>query len=109
MKEKKSIPILLVIFYLILIGGVILFYTSLKLEIEKKAKEKTKLEEILSARKNENTVLLVEVQRLMAEDRIVPLAESRLGLEKYVNPGASIVINPEQTNQVVEFINSKYE
>jgi hypothetical protein len=109
MKEKKNIPVLLLILYLILIGSVILFYTSLKLEIEKKAKEKTRLEEILSARKNENTVLLVESQRLKAEDRIVPIAESRLGLEKYITPNSAISINKDQINQVVELINSKYE
>jgi cell division protein FtsB len=109
MKGKKSFSLLSVIFYTILLGGVILLYIGLKLEIEKKTKEKTNLEEILFTLKNENTTLMVEAQKLKDEERIVPIAEYRLGLVKYNSPNSVIEVDPDELEQVIKIIERKYE
>jgi cell division protein FtsL len=109
MKKRKRFNLISLIFYTVLFGVIILLYIGLKLEIEKKTKEKTNLEEILYTRKNENTMLMVEVQKLKDEERIVPLAESRLGLIKFNSPDLIIEVDPEELEQVIKIINSKYE
>lgn len=109
MKKRKSFNLISVIFYTLLLGSIVLLYIGLKLEIEKKTKEKTNLEEILYTRKNENTMLMVEVQKLKDEERIVPLAESRLGLIKYNSPDLVINVDPEELEQIIKIINRKYE
>ncbi|MCX6151653.1 MAG: hypothetical protein NTX22_14115 [Ignavibacteriales bacterium] len=109
MKEKKRIKIFSLFLYAFLIGGVILFYIGLKLETDRLKRENTNLEALLYAKKNDNIKLLVEVQKLEAEDKIIPLAELRLGLIKFDAPNSVIEIDSKELEQVTKIINSKYE
>lgn len=108
-KNKKSPTIFVSIFIAVVIAAIIIMYVGLKLEIERLTKQKILLEESLNAKKSRTTMLLVEIQKLEAAERIIPLAESRLNMIKFTEPNIIIEIDPEEVNQITRLINNKYE
>lgn len=106
---RKRPVIILTLISAFFVASVVLLYVVLKLEIEKLTKEKIHLEETLEAKNNETVMLQVEVQKLETEERIMQLAESRLGMEKFSEPNIIIEIEKDQLDEVVKEINSKYE
>ncbi|MGE5401053.1 MAG: hypothetical protein ACM3S2_11665 [Ignavibacteriales bacterium] len=106
--HKKPV-ILITLLSAFFIALVVLLYVGLKLEIEKLTKEKVLLEESVEAKKNENVMLLVEIQKLEAEERIMQLAESKLDMIKFSEPNTVIEIEKNKSEQIVKEINSRYE
>lgn len=110
MKKKRKNPVILItISGAAVITALILLHIGLNLEIERLKRENLQLEEVLSAQKNKNVELKVEIQKLQAEELIVPAAESRLGLSRFQEPYNIIEVDQNKINQITGIIDSKNE
>lgn len=88
---------------------VVLFvYVILLTEIKSMVRTKvTKLEE-LNEKKNRIEMMQIEVQKLTAQERIIPIAQDTLGLDK---PGLnidSLTVDKKQLDYLINKINGKY-
>lgn len=109
MKQKKNNLVFNFLFLVIIAGLLIILQVSLIREIKSITKDINNQEQLLVTKKNYNTSLLVEIQKLEDGSRIIPIAEQRLGLMKYSEPNMRIDINQEELNQIDQIIKTKYE
>ncbi|MEI7811641.1 MAG: hypothetical protein WCJ01_04345 [Ignavibacteria bacterium] len=108
-KTRKSPAIFVAFFFAFIVGSIVLLYVGLKLEIERLTKEKVLLKEFLEVQMNKTTMLLVEIQKLETEERIVQFAETNLEMIKFIEPNNIIEIDRSKFDQITKIINSKYE
>ncbi len=108
-KQKSNMMLPTVLFGILFAAAFIISYVSLRIEIEKLKKENLLLEESLSSKKNQRTMLQVEVQKLEAEERIVTAAFSKLGMVKSGNDEIKMQIDKVQVEQISRIVNGKYE
>lgn len=107
-KQTKNFIPTLIIFLLIFISGLFVYVFS-KAEIRKMLRQKDYLGEKMNELNNTVEMKIVEVQKLISEDRIVPLAEERLNLARNRNDAENIKINNAKLLQIKELIRLKYE
>ena len=108
-KEPKIKFLLGFILSVIIAAVLVLLQVILKLEIEKLTKEKIVLEETISADKNVTTMLLVEVQKLESRERIVGIAQEKLGMSGNNEANTVIEMDKFQVDHTIKAVNSKYE
>ncbi|RJP72053.1 MAG: hypothetical protein C4539_04160 [Ignavibacteriales bacterium] len=109
MKKKKNNLLFRVLALALIAGLLIIVQVSLVREIKSLTKDINTQEQFLITKKNFNTSLLVEVQKLEDGSRIIPIAEQRLGLIKYSEPNLSVEINSDELEQINHIIEKKYE
>jgi|GEM_PF-920015 len=99
---KKFLPAFLFTVFVLFI------YVILLTEIKSMAKMKvTKLEE-LAGKKNKIEMEQIEIQKLTAAERIIPIAQDSLGL---IKPGIdldSLIVDKKQLEYLTKKINGKY-
>lgn len=64
---------------------------------------------VIKSKKDKIESLLVEVQKLSSEDRIVKIAQDSLGLIRSSEDFDKIAIEEYQLKQIEKIINSKYD
>ena len=90
--------------------ALILFsYVVLLSEIKRMNRDKITKQEVLNERINRVEMKMVDVQRLMSEDRIVKFAQDSLRFMRPVDNLETITISKEQVNQILKTINEKYD
>lgn len=109
MKKKKNNLLFRFLSLALLAGMLVIVQVSLIREIKSLTKDINNQEQFLISKKNFNTSLLVEVQKLEDGSRIIPIAEQRLGLIKYSEPNMHIEINSEEIKQINQIVKNKYE
>ncbi|QQS34927.1 MAG: hypothetical protein IPM56_11715 [Ignavibacteriales bacterium] len=109
MKKSVKPTIVFSLFVLVVTGFVIVGYVSLKLECEQLAKQKVLAEEELVTVNNKQVNLFAEVQYLMSEERIVPIAESELQMVGRTAQVISITIDKSKVEDLENFLLEKYE
>ncbi len=109
MKKKKNNLVFRFLFFALVAGVLVIIQVSLVREIKSLTKDINLQEQMLLTKKNYNTSLLVEVQKLEDGSRIIPIAEQRLGLMKYSEPNLQVEINTNELEQINQIINKKYE
>jgi cell division protein FtsL len=72
-------------------------------------KEKIGLEESLSAELNKKVALNVEAQKLESYQRIVDIAEGKLGMVKNNDEIHVLEISKDKVEGILNAVNSKYE
>lgn len=72
-------------------------------------RDKITKQEALNERINRVEMKMVDVQRLMSEDRIVKFAQDSLRFMRPVDNLETITISKEQVNQILKTINEKYD
>ncbi|MBI9070482.1 MAG: hypothetical protein JEY94_02725 [Melioribacteraceae bacterium] len=95
-----------------LTGVVALFlltHVYLILEIKSLSNFKKKKTEVHSLQKNVLNEKYVEIQKLSSEDRIIGIAENRLGLVRTLEQPEKLVIDKELVQKINKIVNSKYE
>lgn len=108
-KNTRRPGILAVIFYAAIAAGFVLLHVVLKLEIKNLTKEKIDLDKEISAMRDKNIALTVEVQKLQSEERIQQIAESRLQMMKNMETISLIYADKAQVEQITGIINDKYQ
>ncbi|MBI3123666.1 MAG: hypothetical protein HYZ10_04620 [Ignavibacteriales bacterium] len=95
---------------LVIAAALILFsYVVLLSEIKRMNRDKITKQEALNERINRVEMKMVDVQKLMSEDRIVRFAQDSLRFIRPVDNLETITISKEQVNQILKMINEKYD
>ena len=95
---------------LVIAAALILFsYVVLLSEIKRMNRDKITKQEALNERINRVEMKMVDVQKLMSEDRIVRFAQDSLRFMRPVDNLETITISKEQVNQILKMINEKYD
>lgn len=87
---------------------VLFFYVFLLTEIKSMVKAKVTKGEELAEKRNKIEMRQIEVQKLTAEERIIPMALDTIGL---VKPGSnidSLTVDSKQLEYLINKINGKY-
>lgn len=95
---------------MVIAAALILFsYVVLLSEIKRMNRDKITKQEALNERINRVEMKMVDVQKLMSEDRIVRFAQDSLRFMRPVDNLETITISKEQVNQILKMINEKYD
>lgn len=95
---------------IVIAAALILFsYVVLLSEIKRMNRDKITKQEALNERINRVEMKMVDVQKLMSEDRIVRFAQDSLRFMRPVDNLETITISKEQVNQILKTINEKYD
>ena len=95
---------------IVIAAALILFsYVVLLSEIKRMNRDKITKQEVLNERINRVEMKMVDVQKLMSEDRIVKFAQDSLRFMRPVDNLETITISKEQVNQILKTINEKYD
>lgn len=95
---------------IVIAAALILFsYVVLLSEIKRMNRDKITKQEALNERINRVEMKMVDVQKLMSEDRIVKFAQDSLRFMRPVDNLETITISKEQVNQILKTINEKYD
>lgn len=95
---------------MVIAAALILFsYVVLLSEIKRMNRDKITKQEALNERINRVEMKMVDVQKLMSEDRIVRFAQDSLRFIRPVDNLETITISKEQVNQILKMINEKYD
>ena len=95
---------------IVIAAALILFsYVVLLSEIKRMNRDKITKQETLNERINRVEMKMVDVQKLMSEDRIVRFAQDSLRFMRPVDNLETITISKEQVNQILKTINEKYD
>lgn len=88
---------------------VVLFvYVILLTEIKSMVRTRVTKQDELNEKKNRIEMMQIEVQKLTAQERIIPIAQDTLGLDK---PGLnidSLTVDKKQLDYLINKINGKY-
>jgi len=109
MKKSAKPLIFFNSFVFIVITSLILAYVGVKLECEKLTREKVLTEEKLKEIKNWRINLTAQDQDLSAEERIVGIAESELGMIRRTEAPLQLDVSKEKIEEISKAIEKKYE
>ncbi|MDR3628311.1 MAG: hypothetical protein P4L45_15820 [Ignavibacteriaceae bacterium] len=109
MKKSAKPLIFFNSFVFIVITSLILGYVGVKLECEMLTKEKVLAEEKLKEVKNWRINLTAQDQDLSAEERVVGIAETELGMIKRTEAPIEINVSKEKIEEISRTIEKKYE
>lgn len=109
MNKSGRLSLLFSLLVIMIIAGIVLAYVVLRLEIERMNKEKLVLEESLSSELNRKVTLNVEAQKLESYQRIVSIAEQKLGMIKNTDEITTLEISKDKVEGILNAVNSKYE
>lgn len=91
------------------IALILLSYVVVRSEIKRIARDKITKQEMLNERLNRIEMMMVEIQKLTAEDRIVKIAVDSLGLIRPVENLELISVSKDQIKQIEKLLNEKYD
>lgn len=109
MSKKNNSFVSELLFFLIVFVGALFIYLFTLNEIRILSKSKDGLENLLSQKINDTEQLIVSVQRLSSEDRIVKIASDSLGLVRSNKVYEKLYIDENQIKRVERIVTSKYE
>ena len=109
MSKKNNSFVSELLFFLIVFVGALFIYLFTLNEIRSLTKSKDALEELLTQKTNDAEQLIVSVQQLSSEDRIVRLAMDSLGLVRSPKNYEILYIDENQVKRVERIVKSKYE
>jgi cell division protein FtsL len=87
---------------------VLFVYVILLTEIKSMVRARVTKQDELTEKKNKIEMMQIEVQKLTAQERIIPMAQDTLGLDK---PGLnidSLTVDKKQLDYLINKINGKY-
>lgn len=105
----KGSSIKIFISIVIAAATIVFIYVAVLSEIKNMNKERLNKIESLNERQNRTQALMVEIQKLSAEDRIVKYAIDNLKMKRPVDNLESINVSREQIQQIEKILNNKYD
>ncbi len=107
-KKKNTFIGELFLTLMIFISALFAYLFSLN-EIKALSKVKDQLENQLLQKADKKEILLVELERLSSEDRIVKIAQDSLSLVKSLTDYNKLYLDESQVSRVKRIISDKYE
>lgn len=109
MKKSSKPTIFLLITLLLIVTAFTLASIGIKLRYEQLVLQKDKVEKTFKAVSLNKTKLTAEYQTVTAEERIVSVAETELGLIRNVEPSLTIKYDNKNLEELNETLKEKYE
>ncbi|HCY76916.1 MAG TPA: hypothetical protein DHV28_13425 [Ignavibacteriales bacterium] len=109
MKKSSKPTIFLLITLLLIVTAFTLASIGIKLSYEQLVLQKDKAEKTYKAVSLNKTKLTAEYQTVTAEERIVSVAETALGLIRNVEPSLTIKYDNKNLEELNETLKEKYE
>jgi cell division protein FtsL len=109
MKKSSKPTIFLLISLLLIVTVFALAGIGLKLRYEQFLLQKDKAEKIVKAESQRKIKLTAEYQTLTAEERIVAIAQSDLGLIRNIEPVFTIKYDNNKLEEINDIFKEKYE
>ena len=91
------------------IVGSLFIYLVLHAENRTLYKDIALMEEQLGALQNILEVKVAEVQKLESEDRIIGIAQEKIGMVRIDMPSEQLFVSQEKINRIKKIVKSKYE
>lgn len=110
MKKNSKPVIFVVIFFLLLVTGILLVAQGLRLKCEELIRERTQLDGEIRSHKINKVSLIASYQMYTTEDRIKQYAINQLGLiENDMETTKKVIIKKELIEETENKLNSRYE
>jgi cell division protein FtsL len=94
---------------LVLLTAIVLVNVGLRFKNEELVRLKSELLKIKSDQRTLKVKFIAEYQDLSTENRIVSIAERKLGMQKQDMPSVIIKVDKKLIDEVAKKLNSKYE
>jgi hypothetical protein len=110
MKKNSKPAIFILVFFLVLVTGILLVAQGLRLKCEELIRERTRLDEEIRSQKTKRVSLIASYQMYTAEDVIKQYATTKLGLtQNDVESSKKVILNKELIKETENELNNKYE
>jgi len=109
MKKGSKQKIAMLLIYCIMVAFFVLTYIGIRIRCGELTKAKVMEQEELGDKNNWNLNLIAQRQSLSSEERIVEIAEDKLGLVKDNGQYRTIPVDSEDIVRVEHMLKEKYE
>ena len=109
MKKSAKPVISKILFLLMVITTVVLGNVGLRFKYEELTRRKMELGKTIKDERTKKVNLIAGYQEYSSENRIIELAENKLGMIRRFQPKISIGVNKNLINKVNEILEAKYE
>jgi cell division protein FtsL len=109
MKQSAKPFIIKIIFLLVVVTSMVLVSIGLRFKYEELIREKSGLNKILKEKRTQKVNLIAEFQAFSSKEKIISIAENKLGMIRRTQPKITINVNKDLIKKVNEKLKSKHE
>ena len=109
MKRSAKPFIIKIIFLLVVITSIVLLSIGLRFKYEELIRKKSELNKTLKDERSKKINLIAEFQAYSSEEKIISIAENKLGMIRRTQPKITITVNKNLIEKVNEKLKSKHE
>ncbi len=109
MKKSAKPFIIKIIFLLVVITSMVLVNIGLRFKYEELMREKSELNKMSKEERTKKVNLIAEYQAYSSKEKIISVAENKLGMIRRIQPKITISVNKNLIKKVNEKLKSKYE
>ncbi len=109
MKRSSKPFIIKIIFLLVVVTSMVLVSIGLRFKYEELMREKSEINNKLKEERTQKVNLIAEYQAYSSKEKIISVAENKLGMIRRTQPKITINVNKNLINKVNEKLKSKHE
>jgi len=109
MKKSAKPFIIKIIFLFVVITTMVLVTIGVRFKYEELMRERSELNNMLKGERTKKVNLIAEYQAYSSEEKIISVAENKLGMIRRTQPKITISVNKNLIKKVNEKLRSKYE
>ncbi|MFB3057692.1 MAG: FtsL-like putative cell division protein [Ignavibacteriaceae bacterium] len=109
MKRSSKPFIIKIIFLLVVVTSMVLVSIGLRFKYEELMREKSEINNKLKEERTQKVNLIAEYQAYSSKEKIISVAENKLGMIRRTQPKIIISVNKNLIKKVNEKLKSKYE
>ena len=108
--NKSAKPLIIkIIFLLIVVTSIVLVSIGLRFKYEELMRERSELNNMLKDERTKKVNLIADYQSYSSEEKIISVAENKLGMIRRTEPKLTITVNKNLVKKVNEKLKYKYE
>ncbi|MFC2119828.1 hypothetical protein ACFLQ4_02030 [Bacteroidota bacterium] len=108
--NKSAKPLIIkIIFLLVIVTSIVLASIGLRFKHEELMREKSELNNMLKEERTKKVNLIAVYQAYSSEDKIISVAENKLGMIRRTQPKITITVDKNLIKKANEKLKSKYE
>ena len=109
MKRSAKPFIIKIIFLLVVVTSIVLISIGLRFKYEELLRKKSEVSNTLKDERTKKINLIAEFQAFSSEEKIISVAENKLGMIRRIQPKITITVNKDLIKKVNEKLKSNYE
>ena len=108
--NKSAKPLIIkIIFLLVVVTSIVLVSIGLRFKYEELMRERSELNKMLKDERTKKFNLIADYQAFSSEEKIISVAENKLGMIRRKEPKLTITVNKNLVKKVNEKLKYKYE